>query len=254
MITKQKMKILSSCQKSNSFERRHLYKLTIPIILLYNSLFVKFIILILLISLFSLPMIGQGIVLRPINGNSPQQTYITITDNYIKTHLNPSNFDIALKKDQIRFYVTSDEYKRITNKNSFEVEGIVIIEGNLRFIIEPKDKTEEYLNWYEAMDRYSSVMPSKEEAELWHKYKKDINVGLKAINGKLLDWYQDEDSSFYWTKTETDYYGRIKEAAWYTCFDGNNSLNKDLKKTMVTSTDGKEREEKNKKVRAVIRF
>ena len=145
------------------------------------------------------------------------------------------------------------------------------MEGNMRFILAPHDITNEFLNWNEAMERYSHLLPSKEEAELWHKYKNEINIGLKAINGKILEWGVKEtvingeehttDTEFYWTKTEADYPGSYyigaklekNTGAWYTCFDGNNSLKIELKVPWYKNGDV-EYEVKSHKCRAIYRF
>ena len=223
---------------------------------------------ILLIILFAIPLLvfAQGRITRPTANRHSDDTQTTkISDGFMSSHSLPHNFDIDLKQNRIRFFVSTKEYRQLAKNKDVLVEGIVIIDGNMRFILAPHDLSDEFLNWDEAMRRYSDLLPSKEEAELWHKYKDQINLGLKIIDGKILGWgvkeainpYRVIDTEFYWTKTQAKGYydnGSDYSEAYYTCFDGNNSLNKGRKVEWVYGTDGTKYEEKDKKCRAIYRF
>lgn len=160
--------------------------------------------------------------IRPIvnhNSRNVKSVLKPITNSFILSHLVAKNFDISLQINSKRFFVSANEYRKIEKRRDVVKEGVVVIDGSIRFILATDDLTREKFTWKEAMRRYSDLLPSKDEAKLLHKYKNSINASLKAMNGRLLEWSAGETT--LWTKSLHE---DGSNQVYVSCFDGNNHL------------------------------
>lgn len=87
-----------------------------------------------------------------------------------------------------------------------KADGILVQTLDDSFIIDLHDVEEgREMTWYEAMEKYEDVMPTKQHALLICAYLEKINALLKKAGGDVLQYW-------YWTKTQSEYYAGT---AWF---------------------------------------
>ena len=87
-----------------------------------------------------------------------------------------------------------------------KADGILVQTLDDSFIIDLHDVEEgREMTWYEAMEKYEDVMPTKQRAILICAYLEKINALLKEAGGDVLHYW-------YWTKTQSGYNANY---AWF---------------------------------------
>ena len=80
-----------------------------------------------------------------------------------------------------------------------KADGILVQTLDDSFTIDLHDVEEgREMTWYEALDKYEDVMPTKQRALLICAYLEEINALLKKAGGDVLNCW-------YWTKTQSEY-------------------------------------------------
>lgn len=110
----------------------------------------------------------------------------------------PLDLSVAVWKDDTRYYLTQDQYKK-ANLSGYNVEGLAVLSNMGNFIISPRliqstNVYPEYVNKY-----YADVLPDKDQATVISARNVDIN---KALGN--LDWDIFDNGYLYITKTSDD--------------------------------------------------
>lgn len=130
---------------------------------------------------------------------SEPETPPTVLDNLSTT---PIDLSLAISKDGVRYYMTQEQYKTVSNLDGYIVEGLTVISGSESFIIALKDDNGGY-TMYRTAANWLYYLPTYNQGIVISARFNDINSALTAFGGsKLISqyWtsYRDNNSNYYY--------------------------------------------------------
>ncbi len=107
------------------------------------------------------------------------------------------NLDLYATRDGKNYYFSQSEWESLPadEKSKYNRKGVVVIGDGLKFVVALHDSGR--MTWDDAMSRYGSLLPSKEQAEAMSKQCKAIKAAIVTFGG-------DECSGPFWIKTEIE--------------------------------------------------
>jgi len=121
-------------------------------------------------------------------------------DKYPQPHARPHHLDLAVGYNGTTGYFSSDEWTKLpaSEKSKYRRKGMVVATKGQRFIVELNDKEGgREMTWGDAMDKYKSVMPTKEQG------KALVSIDLGTWETKM-NAYGGDATYWFWTRDEAD--------------------------------------------------
>ncbi len=129
-------------------------------------------------------------------------------NQYWDSRRTPNNLYLAVSRNSRQYYLSQSDYSAMSSsdRSSLNKLGVVIIGNSQCFILALEDEANgEIMNWDDAMRRYGSRMPTKEQGEAWMNQVNAVADAVRAFGGhcpRMDDKDSEGWSYWYWTKTE----------------------------------------------------
>lgn len=122
---------------------------------------------------------------------------LTFARPSVKLSTVPRHLSLAVERDGTRYFATTDDWAKVSDKDSYNIIGIAIIQSGERFILaweDEYDKLGAYKCFNKVYPLYGDNIPTKAQA--------DILVACSSLRNVAQKFGSDNYGNFYWTRTE----------------------------------------------------